>query len=137
MLSEWTNVCVHAASSRLRKPATTLRRKAFGRPSWVSLSAAKKGPEERGLRKGSGSASRGPGPPLPLPTPVHVVDLGHTAQLAVEVTLEHHLQSLVLDAPGGGVRHAGLAPALKRRDAVLMLGEQVHGQEARGQGSLA
>ena len=72
-----------------------------------------------------------------LATEVGVVGLDAAGQLPVPLAQEHHLHELVLDQPGGGVGHIEVALEFQRRDVVLGLRHQVHGQEPLGQCQLA
>jgi hypothetical protein len=74
---------------------------------------------ERGLvgRAASGSLA------MNFAAPVDVVDLDDAAQSAIVVALEHALQELVFDAPGGVVGDAELALELERRAGVFLLCE--------------
>ena len=58
---------------------------------------------------------------MALPAPVVVVDLDHAGQLALAIALQHGLQELVLDAPGGRVGDAEPAHELQRGDGVFLL----------------
>jgi len=74
--------------------------------------------------------------PVALSAPIDVVDLDDAGELAVGIALQHDLQQLVLEAPGGVVGHAELELELERGDRVLPLGQQVQRQESDRQRQL-
>jgi hypothetical protein len=74
---------------------------------------------------------------LELTTEVGVVDFHAAGELAGLLAQAHDLHDLVLEQPGGGVGHAEVALELERGDAVLGLGDHVHGQEPGWQRQLA
>ena len=67
--------------------------------------------------------------PGALATEVGVVDLHAPVEHARVLALAHDLHELVLHEPGALVANAQVTLELQRRDVVLGLGEQVHGQE--------
>lgn len=71
-----------------------------------------------------------------LPAEIGVVDLDAAGELPLGLGQRHGLQQLVLDEPGGAVAHAQLAGQLQRRDVVLGLRQQLHGQEPARQRQL-
>lgn len=73
---------------------------------------------------------------MTLSTPIGIVDLDHTTQPPVVVTLLHHLQQLMLHTPRRLVRHTEMAHELERGDAVFLLREEEHGQGSRRQREL-
>ncbi len=74
---------------------------------------------------------------LHLAAEVGVVNLYPAGELALLLSIDHHLHDLVLKQPGAGVGHAQVAFALQRRHVVLGLCHQVHGEEPGGQRQLA
>src|SRR5882757_5564341 len=64
---------------------------------------------------------------------IGVVQFDPTTQLLAGVALHHHLRQLVLDLPGRGLRHAEAAAKLDAGDALLALGQLIHGAEPEAQ----
>src|SRR5665647_2071450 len=60
---------------------------------------------------------------------VGIVQFDAPAQPLGGVTLHHHLRQLVLDLPGCGLRHAEATAQLDAGDALLALGQLMHGAE--------
>lgn len=67
-------------------------------------------------------------------TKIGVVNFHTPIELPALFALGHDLQQLVLHQPGAFVAHAQVALELQRRDAVLGLRQQVHGQKPARQG---
>ena len=57
-------------------------------------------------------------------------------QQVARIALAHGLHQFVLEQPGGFAGHAKLAFERQGADGVLVLGEQVHGQEPQPQGQV-
>src|SRR5271166_4838267 len=53
--------------------------------------------------------------------------------MPLRVTLHHHLRQLVLDLPGRGLRHPEAAAEFDAGDALLALGQVIHGAEPKAQ----
>ena len=68
---------------------------------------------------------------------VGVVNLHAPAEFAVILAQTHRLHDLVLHQPGAAVADSELAHELQRRNVVLGLGQQLHGQEPARQRQLA
>jgi len=65
------------------------------------------------------------------------VAVDRPARAPLGIPLEHGLQELLLHPPGGWVADPEMALQLQGRDAVLLLGEQIHGEKPGGQQELA
>ena len=74
--------------------------------------------------------------PQCVPAEVGVVDFHPAVELAALLAQAHGLHDFVFDEPGRVVAHPELAHQLQRRDVVLRLGEQLHGQEPARQRQL-
>jgi hypothetical protein len=72
-----------------------------------------------------------------LATQVGVIHLHPTFEHPVGLALAHDFGELVLDQPGRAIANTEQATQLQRRDIVLGLGEQLHGQKPHRQGQLA
>jgi hypothetical protein len=68
-----------------------------------------------------------------LATPIRIIHLHHPVEQTLVLAFGHRLHQLVLEQPGGVVGHAQVSTQCHRRDAVLVLGEQVDRQEPRFQ----
>jgi hypothetical protein len=64
-----------------------------------------------------------------FPAQIGIVDLDPAGQLATRFTLRHGVQQLVFDPPRRAIAHAEMAHQFQRRDVVLGLGQQMHGQK--------
>ena len=71
-----------------------------------------------------------------LAAEVGVVDLDTAAEPAALLALAHDLHELVLDEPGRAIGHPQVAHEFERRDVVLGLREQVHGNKPARQRQL-
>ena len=71
-----------------------------------------------------------------LPAEVGIVDLQTPLQTVALIALRHGLHQLVLHEPRRFVGHAQLALERQGADGVLVLREQVHGQEPPPQGQV-
>jgi len=78
------------------------------------------GGDERGLVACAATAPAGH-----LTTEVGIVDLNPVAERVLPTTLQHHLHQFVLHSPGGVVFDPKVPRQLERRDALLVLGEQI------------
>ena len=83
------------------------------------------------LRAPPGGAAR------ELAAEIRIVDLHPAGEFTPVLAHAHGLHDLVLEQPGGAVAHTELAHQLQRRDVVLGLSEQLHGQEPARQAELA
>jgi len=72
-----------------------------------------------------------------LAAEVGVVDLHETRELARFLAFGHHLHDLVLELPRGVIAHAKVPLQFQRGHIGLAAGQQMHGQEPRGQRQLA
>ena len=72
----------------------------------------------------------------PPPAPVGVVELHQAAELARGLAFQHRLHELVLQEPSAILGDPELARERERGNAVLGLGDQVHGQEPHRQWQL-
>src|SRR3954451_13486211 len=68
-----------------------------------------------------------------LPAEVGVVDLDAPAKPLLGVTFQHDLRQLVLDLPGGGLGDAETAAEFDAGDALLALGQVIHGAKPQPQ----
>jgi hypothetical protein len=87
------------------------------------------GGDERRLTRGT-SAALAAGA---LSAEVDVVQFNSPTQLLGGVTFHHHLSQLMLDLPGGGLGHAEATAQLDAGDALLALGQVIHGAEPQPQ----
>ena len=68
-----------------------------------------------------------------LATEVGVIDLHTAGERLVTVAFEHNLLQLVLDLPGGGLRHAQASAEFDAGDALFALGEMIDRTKPKAQ----
>jgi hypothetical protein len=92
---------------------------------WLTRGRGLDGGNKRRLA-GSATASLAAGP---FAADIGVVHLDAPLQWLAGVAFHHHLRQLVLDLPGGGLRHAEAAAQFDAGDALLALCQVIHRPE--------